>query len=228
MDYFHDQIFQRRIEERLRMRLVLAVLAVMTLVKPALAADEPGPDMMDWYQDQRKATLERTLQNEQKYKDRWVEHVQERYGITLDKATPDSAEEADAADKDDIAAAKKLFERYKSYERAYDPAMAELYSEDARLDLTAIHQSGAVGHAAVSGDGVKRSIIKSLKIAKVKGEEMTYKDVSYEKEGDGIRIAGTISFKKKKFTMPWSILVEPDEKGAWLIMEETVEHPIPM
>jgi hypothetical protein len=201
------------------MRLLMAVLAVMTLVKPALAADEAKPDMMDWYQDQRKATLERTIKNEQQYKDRWTEHVKDRYGITLDQSAAGAADtDKESTDKEKIAAAKKVFEKYKAYERAYDPAILDLYSEDVRLDVTLVHQSGAVRSGTLSGDRYKEAIKRGLQITKIKGETMTYKDVAYAEEGSGIRISATISFAKKKFSMPWSILVEPDEKGTWLIM----------
>ena len=211
----------------------MAVLAVMTLVKPALAADEAKPDIMDWYQDQRKATLERTLKDEQGYKDRWTEHVKERYGITFDQAASSTATETDkgsgdTANKDNTAAAKKVFETYKSYERAYDPAVLDLYSKDARFDVTLVHQSGAVRSKTLSGDVYKDRIKKSLQIAKNKGETVTYKDIVYTEEGTGVRIAGTASLEKKKISMPWSMLVEPDEKGIWLIMEETLEQPTPM
>lgn len=45
-----------------------------------------GTDMMDWFQEQRKGTVERTLKDQEHYRDRWPAHVKERYNITVKNA----------------------------------------------------------------------------------------------------------------------------------------------
>ena len=45
-----------------------------------------GTDMMDWFQEQRKGTVERTLKDEEHYRDRWPTYIKERYNITVKNA----------------------------------------------------------------------------------------------------------------------------------------------
>ena len=65
------------------------------------------PDMMDWFQEQRQATRERSLKDEVRYRERWPAHVKERYNIDIKNAdntpTPYTPETIDGADTPGMA-----------------------------------------------------------------------------------------------------------------------------
>ncbi len=88
------------------MRVLLAALSILTLASPAFAEDAPAapaaapakeepapaatasterPDISDWFQEQRKATVARSLKDEERYKDGWVKHVKDYYNVDIKK-----------------------------------------------------------------------------------------------------------------------------------------------
>ena len=74
-----------------------------------VAASESSeqPDMMDWYQEQRQATRERSLKDEVRYRERWPVHVKERYNIDIKNAdntpAPYTPETTDGTDTPGMA-----------------------------------------------------------------------------------------------------------------------------
>ena len=117
------------------MRALLAALTMLTLASPAYAqedsapadaakAAEPAeaptesaavdpnnpPDIMDWYQEQRRSTVERTLRDEKTYRDRWVDHVKERYNVTITNPENNtvSADDAKPSDENEFEVQPKM------------------------------------------------------------------------------------------------------------------------
>jgi hypothetical protein len=131
------------------------------------------------------------------------------------------APQADGGDR--IGRAKELFDRYIRLERAFDPAVAELYSDDAIIRNKRTYPDGQVRELTMPAPKFKQLVRAVVPLAKLRGDTSTYSDVTYTPEGDGVRIEADRYSKLKKYHSPISILVKPSGSGAWLIYEEISE-----
>ena len=125
--------------------------------------------------------------------------------------------------EDSVAKAKDLWERYVALERAFDPAAAELYSDDAKIQNTRTYSSGERRTLTFPTADYKKLIRAALPFAKARGDTNTYSDVKYTVEGERVRITSTRFSELKKYSSPLSLLVGPAPGGQWLIFEELSE-----
>ena len=139
------------------------------------------------------------------------------------KAGPKAAASRPAAPGDAIAKAKALFARYVQLEHAFDPAMADLYTDDAKILNKRIYSDGKVTPLQIPALRYKHVIREGMADAKVKGDISNYSNESYTQEGDKVRIKVTRYSVLKKYSSPMSLLVGPDAQGKWVILEETSE-----
>lgn len=123
-----------------------------------------------------------------------------------------------------IANAKKLFARYQALERGFDPAMADLYGDDAVIHVKRVYADGVIRQLEIPGELYKTALRQSAAEAKKRGDVNDYSDVRYEHEGKGVRIRAKRDSHWQHYASPWSILVAPDAKGHWLIREEQLEQ----
>jgi hypothetical protein len=119
--------------------------------------------------------------------------------------------------------ARALFNRYVQLEHAFDPAAADLYAEDALIKNKRTYPHGQVRELTLPVDKYKALIRQSMPLAKLRGDTNSYSDVSFTKEGEGVRIKATRFSNLKKYSSPISLLVAPDSSGMWLIREELSE-----
>lgn len=128
-----------------------------------------------------------------------------------------------AARGDAVAKAKAFFARYVQLEHAFDPAMADLYADNAVILNKRIYPNGKTTSLQIPALRYKHVLRTTMNDAKLKGDISTYSNESYTPEGDKVRIKVTRYSVLKKYSSPMSQLVGPDAKGNWVIYEETSE-----
>ena len=119
--------------------------------------------------------------------------------------------------------AKKLFGQYESLGRAFDPAVADLYADDAKIENKRTQPDGTVKLLTLPAPAYKKLIRQVMPIAKERGDTSTYSEVKYVEEGKNVRITATRFSDLKKYSSPLSLLVGPAADGKWLIKEELSE-----
>jgi hypothetical protein len=124
---------------------------------------------------------------------------------------------------DAIAKAKALFARYVQLEHAFDPAMADLYADNAVLMNKRIYPDGKVTSLQIPALRYKHVLRTGMADAKLKGDISNYSNETYTVEGNKVRIKVTRYSVLKKYSSPMSQLVGPDPQGNWIIYEETSE-----
>ncbi len=119
--------------------------------------------------------------------------------------------------------AKALFDRYVKLQRAFDPAAADLYADDAVIRNKRIYPTGQVRELTFPAAQYKALIRQSMPLAKAQGDTNSYSDITFTNEGSGVRIRATRFSNLKKYSSPISLLVAPGMDGRWLIREELSE-----
>jgi hypothetical protein len=137
---------------------------------------------------------------------------------------PASAEQASPRDQ-----AERLFLEYQHQSQAFDPDVADLYVDWARIVNARKYPGDLPGRSLqLTGFQYKDKLRQLMPIAKARGDfstysDVSYSDVSYSEEGERIRIQCTRFSALKKYSSPYSLLVGPDERGDWRIFEELSE-----
>ena len=121
------------------------------------------------------------------------------------------------------AGARILFEQYASLEKAYDPAVADLYSDQALIKNRRTYPDGNVRTLELPATKYKGLIRASMPAAKAAGDYSTYSNVRFAPEGDSVRVSATRYSVRKKYSSQMSLLVARDNGGPWLIIEELGE-----
>ena len=119
--------------------------------------------------------------------------------------------------------AQIFFGRYTALEKAFDPALADLYSEEAYIKNTRYYPDGKSKEMVIKGIDYKRLIKAALPIAKARGDSNIYSDVVYTEEKGAVRIRAIRFSELKKYESPISILVMQGHGGKYRIYEEISE-----
>ena len=122
-----------------------------------------------------------------------------------------------------IDEARSLFQQYSSFEAAFNPAVADLYTDDALIRNKRVYPIGQMREQTIPAPQYKTLVRSAMPLAKAKGDYSTYSQVSYSEEGNGVRIKATRYAVLKKYESPLSLLVVPVASGKWLIREEISE-----
>jgi hypothetical protein len=125
-----------------------------------------------------------------------------------------------AAPSDD---ARALFDRYVQLERQFDPAVADLYADDALIKNTRRYPNGQVREATMPAPRYKGLIRQAMPTAKARSDTSSYTEVRFTEERTGVRITATRFSHLKQYSSPLSLFVAPDASGRWLIREELSE-----
>lgn len=131
----------------------------------------------------------------------------------------DGAREAPEAPKD----APELFASLQLGEKTYDPAVADLYCDNAVIRNTRRYPGGRVRLLEIPAEEYKALIKETMPLAKARGDISTYSNISYTIEGDNTRITATRYSQLKDYSSPHSLLVGPCDGMAVGIIEETGE-----
>jgi hypothetical protein len=122
-----------------------------------------------------------------------------------------------------VAKARSLFERYVALEHAFDPALADLYSDDALIKNKRSYPNGTLNEVTLPAPKYKELLRTMMPVAKLQSDTSTYSDVKYTIEGDAVRITADRFSDMKKYHSPLSLLVKRSAGGEWLIYEELSE-----
>ncbi|MBK6900677.1 MAG: hypothetical protein IPH09_15980 [bacterium] len=123
-----------------------------------------------------------------------------------------------------LVAAKALFERYMTLERAFDPAVADLYADSATVRNLRRYPTGQVREMKLEGARYKALLLASLPTAKERGDLSAYTDVAYEVLATGeVAITATRYSELKQYSSPLALRIAPQADGVWRIVEETGE-----
>ena len=121
------------------------------------------------------------------------------------------------------ARAEQLWNRYVALEAAFDPAVADLYADDAVIRNRRTYPTGEVREATVPATQYKALIRQAIPLAKAKNDLSRYSGCTYTAAEPRVRIACARFSTLKDYTAPISLLVGPGPDGAWLIFEESSE-----
>lgn len=119
--------------------------------------------------------------------------------------------------------AQKFFERYVSLEHAFDPAIADLYANDAYIQTTRHYPLGWPQKMVIPADQYKWMMRRTAPLARSRGDRNRYSDCTFTREGERVRIRCTRFSELKKYESPIEWLVGPGSDSQWLIFEEISE-----
>jgi len=122
--------------------------------------------------------------------------------------------------------AQELFRRYVALEHDFDPKMADLYSDTAKIVVTRVFEKGSRETRTIPAPEYKAQIRKVLPLAKNLRDLSFYTEEQYLQEGSLVRIKVKRYAELLKFTSPVELLVGPGPAGDWVVLEEDSEqHP---
>jgi hypothetical protein len=116
--------------------------------------------------------------------------------------------------------ARTLFARFVHISHTFDPAVADLFADEARIVSVRKYPNGLERKLEMKGAEYKALLREVMPLAKARGDISTYTDVSYQPDGAHMRIRATRYSTLKQYSSPYSLLIGPDASGAWLIYEE--------
>ena len=122
-----------------------------------------------------------------------------------------------------IQAARSLFEQYISLGKAFDPAAADLYADEARIQNSRTYPDGTKRTLTMPAAQYKDLIRKTMSLAKARGDTNEYSEITYSAEGSNVRIMSIRHSNLKNYDSPLSLLVGKAKDGAWKILEEISE-----
>src|SRR5215211_5645227 len=87
------------------------------------------------------------------------------------------ASAASGAEPQDLAQAKRVFNEYVSREQAFDPAVADLYADEALIQNRRSYPHGQVKVLQMPAPKYKELIRSAMPLAKSRGDKNSYSDV---------------------------------------------------
>lgn len=129
--------------------------------------------------------------------------------------------EGSDTEADRVERARELFQRYVDLEQSYDPALVELYADDAVVQTVKRLPNGATQAFPIPIHQYKRLVIEAMKIARERGDKQVYSQVEYVPEGTGVRVNAVRYSFPKESRYRVSILFGPTPSGEWRILEES-------
>lgn len=128
-----------------------------------------------------------------------------------------------AAHADPVTEARALFDRYAALGARFDPAVADLYADDAFIRNKRFYPDGQVREITIPAPQYKQLLREVMPLAQARNDTSTYSKTTFKLEGMGVRIQAQRFSVMKQYTSPISLRVTPDASGRWLIREELTE-----
>lgn len=135
-------------------------------------------------------------------------------------ALPATAAEPSSSDPQ-LDKARAMFRRYVALDQSFDPALADLYADEAQIRTAKLLPTGKTQTFPIPAPQYKELVRYAAELARKQGDKRIYTEVRYDKEARGVRVnAVRISLLKKDRN--WvSILFGPSRGGEWRILEES-------
>jgi hypothetical protein len=128
-----------------------------------------------------------------------------------------------AAAADPLAQAKQLFATYVERLNAFDPAIADLYADDAKIENTRYYPDGTNRTATVPAPKYKAMLRSAMPAAKQQNDTSEFLAVEYKQVGEKVRIETMRFTSVKKEASPLALVVGAGPDGKWMILEEYSE-----
>ena len=121
------------------------------------------------------------------------------------------------------SSAQELWEDYVELGTGFDPALADLYADDAVIHLTRRYPNGRTRTLELTGKEYKPMVRQAMPIARNRGDVDVYSDVKFENLGDRTRITATRYGTLKKYRAPHELIVGNVGSSGWKILKEIGE-----
>ena len=119
--------------------------------------------------------------------------------------------------------AQELWDDYVELGTAFDPALADLYADDAVIHLTRRYPDGRTRTLEMRGNEYQSLIRQAMPIARSRGDVDVYSDVQFEDLSDRTRITAMRYGTLKKYQAPHELIVANRGAAGWKILEESGE-----
>jgi hypothetical protein len=124
-----------------------------------------------------------------------------------------------------IEGAKQLFAQYFALEQAYDPRVADLYTDDAFIKTRHKPPMGEARDVTIPAPEYKTRLRQHMAVAQARGDRSSYANVTYTPEGAFVRIDASRLMDPRKNASPITLRVGQSPSGRWLIYEEWSAAP---
>lgn len=128
-----------------------------------------------------------------------------------------------AAQVPEPSSAEELWDNYVELGTGFDPALADLYADDAVIQLTRRYPDGRTRTIQFTGKEYKPMVRQAMPIARNRGDLDVYSNVQFENLGDRTRITATRYGTLKKYRAPHELIVGNVGSSGWKILKETGE-----
>lgn len=146
------------------------------------------------------------------------------HGQTTRASTRPTTTQPAASDQDKaVGHARKVFADLVALSDAFDPALADLYDDNALIRNKRVYPDRTTRDLIIPANRYKGLIRAAMPLAKARGDRSTYSEVTYTPEAGRVRIAATRFSILKNYSSPISWLVGPNADGKWVIYEELSE-----
>jgi exopolysaccharide biosynthesis protein len=123
-----------------------------------------------------------------------------------------------------IDKAKKFIEVYQERGNNFDPKLADLYADEAKIVNTTLRKDDRKDVIKYEGKNFKEQLRKGLPTTgKMLNDKNTFSDITYTEENGRVRVTATRFNQRKNCSSPHSFLIGPAKSGAWFIYEELRE-----
>ncbi|WP_156312401.1 hypothetical protein [Marinagarivorans algicola] len=121
----------------------------------------------------------------------------------------------------ELSTPEALFKRFVELGENFDPAVANLYADDAKIVFFRQHPHGLERQMAVSGYEWKSLISKIMPVAKLTQDISRYQEVEVIAQDDAFKIKANRYVERKCYwDAGYYMMVKKSPSGQWLIIEE--------
>ncbi len=123
------------------------------------------------------------------------------------------------------AEGRKFFDGYMQLNDAFDPAVADLYTDASKVKALRRYPGGMDRVIEIAGAQWRSLLVSSMPLAKAKGDLSRFTNIRAEAEGDRVRVtADRYSVLKCYTDKNYYMLVAKDPTGRLYVAEEYFEN----
>ncbi len=123
-----------------------------------------------------------------------------------------------------ISKPEEFFKNFVELGHNFDPAVASLYSDSAKIHAKRIYPLGLERGMEFTGAQWKQMATTVMPMAKAKNDVSTYSNTIITKQGNGYKIKADRYSALKCYTdRGYYLVIQPESEGQFLIVEEYME-----
>jgi hypothetical protein len=127
---------------------------------------------------------------------------------------------------DENAEALKFFKRYVNAANSYDPALAQMYSPDARIIRQVVKPDGELVNVETDTDTYIKQMRLGQTTAKLRRYKNTYTNITSQKVDNGYKISALRQPSGETYRLKTYMVVKKDSSGKWHIAEELMQTKV--